>query len=214
MRVRRGTPVLIRIGLTAVVLLGLGMPSTASAIRKYICEHPTDGRCEATKDTGRIVCECGGESTELDVPAIEGASDQVLEDECWKAYVDVCHDDDGLTSSCEEPGRGSCDVTTAEGGRADCTCADGNVVNAFEEPALDTLAQDDLDEACYEQLADLCDLAAPSPTAQTMAPPGNGFGGPPASTGCHIGGAPAPVVGLLLLVVGAIAIPRRRRAVT
>jgi MYXO-CTERM domain-containing protein len=192
------TATLGRVAFVAAVLGGLCLPATAHATRAYICEHPIDGYCEATRDSRTIECFCRGESTEMDVPELETATDDELRDACWEAYAEVCTDA-GRTVECEAEDRGACEATSAEGGRIECECNDGRTEHELDASGLEDLDKEGLEDACYERLDTLC---APLPPTTPVMGPVEPLQMERGTTGCRTGGEPTwwlmllPVLGL------------------
>lgn len=195
-----------------ITISTLAAPSLAHAARKAVCEHPNGGVCVATKDTGRIKCSCESGEHELENDEIVDADEQELMDACWDAWSEVCAPWVGETVTCDEPDVGSCELAQeAEGGVVTCDCNElGEISDRIT--GVEDLDVEELEDACFVQLDDLC---GPPPASPAMAPPPAGspatFGdsGGGSSLSCAVGTAPqGGVLALLLLALG---VGRRRR---
>ena len=194
----------------AVVLLGFCVPGTASAARKYVCESPTNGYCVATKDSRIIECQCGdGSLHEIEEDGLDTVDDEGLGDACWQAWRDSCLGSSD-TVRCKAEDRGKCQAGSSDGGWVDCQCADGRYDGDFSVEALTELDDEELEEACYEHLDDICAPAADQP-APVAAPP-QPFTNQETTTSCRVGGSHTPL-SLLLLVPLCLARRRARQRV-
>lgn len=200
-------------GLAGTIIVSVLLaPSSALAARKAVCDHPEGSSCTATRDTGRIVCDCLDGEHELRNDELQAVDDSELMRACWDAWTMSCAPWK-ITAECDDPQLGSCEVNAE--GTAICDCLASSEVEE-EVDELKGLEEEALEESCYEQIERICEPLAPTPVMGPAPSPAPTVEGGEAAVSCSVDPSGAAWgkgrgLGLLVLLAGVGAMRRRRR---